>query len=185
MSDLRSRRWKLPVAVSLACVLATAGCSPRVSSQATGDATVTSLMRAALDLMERRTSALVEGAVPAPLLGPLASNAARASSSVIAQERSAIRELTVRRDVARQRGEAYTRATTVLTLQKATVSDSQIDLVVEELTTLTFKKVRGGEPDFTAFVTEREFHFVRDAAGWVLVSHGMMNQAPPAPMNEP
>lgn len=129
--------------------------------------------------------ALVEGAVPAPLLGPLASNAARASSSVIAQEQAAISELTVRREVARQRGEAYTSATTVLTLRKATVSDSQIDFIVTELTTLTYKKVFGDEPDFTAFKTEREFHFARAAAGWVLVSHGLTNPAPPAPINEP
>jgi hypothetical protein len=142
-------------------------------------------MIGALDLMERRTAALVEGAVPAPLVGPLASNAARASSSVIAQEQSAINELTVRRDVARQRGEAYTGATTVLTLQKAMVSDSQIDLIVTERTTLTYKKVVGDEPDFTAFQTEREFHFARDEAGWVLVSHGLTNPAPPVPINEP
>jgi hypothetical protein len=142
-------------------------------------------MSAALDLLERRTSALVEGAVPVPLLGPLASNAARASSAVIAQERAATRALTVFREKLRQAGEAYTRATTVLALQKATVSDSRIDLVVTEETTLAFKKVRGDEPDVTAFVSEREFHFVRDEAGWVLVSHGLTNRAPPLPVNEP
>jgi len=142
-------------------------------------------MGAALDLMERRTSALVEGAVPVPLLGPLGPNAARASSSVIAQEQAAIRALTVFRETLRQAGEAYTSATTVLTLKKATVAESRIDLIVTEETTLAFKKVRGDEPDVTAFVSEREFHFVRDEAGWVLVSHGLTNQAPPLPVNEP
>ena len=91
----------------------------------------------------------------------------------------------MRRDAARQRGEAYTSATTVLTLQKATVSDFQIDLVVTERTTLSYKKVVGGEPDVTAFQAEREFHFARDEAGWVLVSHGLTNPAPPVPINEP
>jgi hypothetical protein len=185
VADQRSRRWRLLVALAMACVLAAAGCSPGGSPQGKGDPTVTSLVSAALDLMERRTAALVEGAVPAPLIGPLASNAARASSSVIAQEQSAISELTVRRDVARQRGEAYTSATTVLTLREATVSDSRIDLIVTELTTLTYKKVFGGEPDVTAFQAEREFHFARDEAGWLLVSHGLTNPAPPAPINEP
>ena len=188
--DTRGRRWRLLVALALACILATAGCSPADSPQATsppatGDATVTSLMSAALDLMERRTSALVEGAVPLPLLGPLGPNSARASSVVIAQERAAIRALTVFRETLRQAGEAYTSATTVLALQKATVSDSRIDLIVTEETTLAFKKVRGDEPDVTAFVAEREFHFVRDEAGWVLVSHGLTNPAPPGPINEP
>lgn len=183
--DPRSRRWRLPAALALACVLATLSCSLGGSAQATGDPTVESLMMAALDLMERRTSALVERAVPAPLLGPLASNAARASSSVIAQERSAISELTMRRDALRQGGEAYTSARTVLTLQSATISQSQIDVVVVERTTLTYKKVVGDEPDFTAFVVERQFHFTRDAAGWVLVSHGLTDQAAPPPINEP
>ena len=67
----------------------------------------------------------------------------------------------------------------------ATVSDSRIDLLVTEETTLAFKKVRRDEPEVTAFVSEREFHFVRDEAGWVLVSHGLTNRAPPLPVNEP
>ncbi len=185
MSDPRSRRWSLPAALALAFILATPGYSLGGSPQATGGSTVESLMMAARDLIERRTSALVEGVVPTPLLGPLASDAARAVSSVVAQEQSALSELTKRRDVLRQVGEAYTSAKTVLTLQNATISQSQIDLFVTERTALTYKKVVGDEPDFTAFVAEREFHFVRDAAGWVLVSHGLTNQAPPVPINEP
>ncbi len=185
MPELRSGGWRLPVALALACVLVTTGCSPGGSPPATGDSTVESLTVAALDLMERRTSALVEGAVPVPLPGPLGANAARASSAVIAQEQAAIRVLTMRREALRQAGEAYTSATTVLTLEKATVSDSRIDLLVVERTTLTYKKIAGDEPDVTAFQTEREFHFARDAAGWVLVAHGLTDRTPPLPINEP
>jgi hypothetical protein len=140
---------------------------------------------AARELLERRTSALVEEAVPDPPDRPLGWGVARVSAVVVSQEQAAIRALTERREALRRAGEAYTRATVVLTLEQATVSDSQIDLVVSELTTLAYKKVRGNEPDVTAFKTEREFHFARDVEGWVLVAHALANPAGAAPINEP
>lgn len=159
VSRPRSRRWRLQAALALALILALPDFAFGAAPQGASGPTVDSLLVAAREFLERRTSALVEGAVPAPLLGPLASNAARASTSVMAHEKAATDELAARRDALSQVGVAYTSAKTVLTLQRATVTQDQIDLLVAETTALTFKKVRGDEPDFTAFVTEREFRF--------------------------
>jgi hypothetical protein len=174
-----------PSILALAVIVVAVGCSPGNPPPATGDPAVDALVAAARELLERRTSALVQGAVPEPPDHPLAAGAARASAAVVSHEQAAIRALTERREALRQAGEAYTGATIVLTLERATVSETQIDLAVSELTTLAYKKVTGGEPDVTAFKTEREFHFARDAEGWVLVAHGLANPAGPAPINEP
>ncbi|MER3462064.1 MAG: hypothetical protein C4342_03400, partial [Armatimonadota bacterium] len=109
----------------------------------------------------------------------------RASSAVAAGEQAAIRELLTRRDLLRQVGEAYTDAKTTVTLRSVEGTNDSVLLHVEERTTLTYAKLVGDEPDYTEFVTGRDFRFARDASGWVLQSQSLSSQEGPAPINEP
>jgi len=70
------RGWRSPSILVLAVIVVAVGCSPGSTPPATGDPTVQALMAAARELLERRTAALVEGAVSEPPVGPLGSGGA-------------------------------------------------------------------------------------------------------------
>lgn len=183
-----SRRLRFGVvAIAFALVGSVLAAGPAVAGPSKGpdDATVQALMAVARDLIERRTSALVDGTDASVLATPFVPSYGRASASVAATEDMTTAELLTRRDLLRKVGEAYTGAKSVLTLQGVEASRDSLVLDVEERTRLTYAKLLGDEPDYTEFVTDRRFTFTRDAAGWVLESQGLSSKEAPAPINEP
>ena len=180
-------RRKFAYAALLAALVMPVGASGAVAAapQVPDDTTVQAMLGGARELIERRTSALVEGSDAATLRAPFAPSFGRASAAVVAVEQSAAAELTTRRDLLRQLGEAYTSSESVLTIVAVQKGGNSVVLDVEERTRLTYAKIVGDEADYTEFVTPRRFTFARDASGWVLKSHGRSDTRGPAPMNEP
>jgi hypothetical protein len=59
-------------------------------------------------------------------------------------------------------------------------------VTVAEYTRLYFAGVRGDEPEFTAWIAEREFVFEKCAEGWILTSQRLLlDEDGIPPLNEP
>lgn len=107
------------------------------------------------------------------------------SMAVLSAEQMVLAELDARSRVLRNWGEAYTSSFTKLTLLHADIMGNTATLDVEEFSRLYYAKIRGDEPDYTAWVVQRRFVFINGAAGWELVSQQLLNNNGPAPANEP
>ncbi|MBT9147297.1 MAG: hypothetical protein DDT32_01051 [Syntrophomonadaceae bacterium] len=107
------------------------------------------------------------------------------SMAVFSAEQVALAELNARHRVLRDWGEAYTSSFTKLALLHADIMSDIATLDVEEFSKLYYAKIRGDEPDFTAWVVQRRFVFVNGEAGWELVSQQLLNNNGQAPVNEP
>ncbi|MBP3041711.1 amidase domain-containing protein [Bacillaceae bacterium Marseille-Q3522] len=107
------------------------------------------------------------------------------SKDLFVAENSAMAELSNRRDVLKQWGETYSHSITELTIQNTDIKDNVVVLDIEEYTKLFYKKVRGDEPEYTAWVSERQFVFEKGNSSWKLVSQKLLDDSGPAPINEP
>lgn len=148
------------------------------------DALISGFLSFADDLIERRTAAMIgtKKTTPESALG---NGMVYESTGMFAAEQTALAELNARRDVLREWGEAYTHSFTELTLQRADIKGGTATLDIEEFTKLYYAKIRGEEPDYTAWVAQRRFVFANGLAGWELVSYELLNGNGPAPVNEP
>jgi hypothetical protein len=134
--------------------------------------------------IERRTQTLVEAQKEISQLVVYNGNI-QETADVSVVEEWALAELNERRDALRQWGEAYTNHKTELTLKHADINMEKAELEVEEFTKLYYEKIRGDEPEYTAWVVNRKFIFEKGRNGWGLVSQKLLNDFGPAPINEP
>lgn len=134
--------------------------------------------------IERRTQTVIEAQKEISHL-VVYNGIIQESADVFFAEEWSLTELNERRDALRQWGEAYTHHETELTLKQADINKEMAKLDVEEFTKLYYEKIRGDEPEYTAWVVNRQFIFEKSRNGWVLVSQKLLNDFGPAPINEP
>jgi hypothetical protein len=184
------RRWvRRPFGaalVSLFLILGPAGqaAAARPAETAKVDAaTSAGLVDLARSYLSQRTAALAAGADPS--VASLGNQVASASESLLAQQRTAVAELRTSRDLLAEWGVAYPAGETVIRQHRLTVQGTVALLDVEEFTTLTYAKIKGDEPEYTAFAVDRQFTFaLRPDGRWVLDGERRLNDGP-APVNEP
>lgn len=136
------------------------------------------------DFLDRRTSVLTS---EMDTLLQLQSNdrLIQESTDVFTNEKTAIAELKDRRDVLEKWGEAYTHHTTEVKIKSKEIINEKIIIDVEEYTELYYKKLMGDEPEYTAWVSDRQFVFKQSPSGeWYLISQELVNPYGPAPINE-
>lgn len=147
---------------------------------------ISELLLFAEDFVERRNTKMV-GAMnrSQKSFGRLDNRTAYESVNKFAAEQTKLHELNVRRDLLREWGEAYTDSHTELTLLRVDIQDNMATLDVEEFSKLYYEKIRGDEPDYTAWVAQRRFVFLNGATGWELVSQELLNNSDLVPITEP
>ncbi|MEU9946330.1 amidase domain-containing protein [Streptomyces lavendulae] len=135
------------------------------------------------DVLSQRSEALVEDQGGHRNSGR---NATKGMSAQLAKdEDSALSSLKSRRTRLADLGEAYTKADTKVTVDKATVTGGKATVEVTEQTVLTYKKLRGDEPATTDFRTRYELKLTSKKGGaWELNSIKSQENGPVA-VNEP
>ena len=137
------------------------------------------------DFLDRRTSAMTEE-TDSILLLKSSNGQIKESEDIFSFEKTTLAELDTRRDVLKQWGEAYSHHITKINLKNKEMKNGAIVLDIEEYTELYYKKVTGEEPEYTAWVSERQFIFEKLPTGqWNLISQQLLNPNGPTPMNEP
>ncbi|MFJ3840752.1 amidase domain-containing protein [Streptomyces sp. NPDC054904] len=159
---------------------ASAGSGPEAADRAATDA----FARIADDVLSRRSEALVEeqqgrrGAAPG-------SSKAGLSVKFKKDEDTALSSLRSRKTRLAELGEAYSGADTRVTVERATVTGGRATVLVTEDTKLTYKKLRGDEPETTDFRTRYELKLTSKKGGrWELDSVKSQENGPVA-VNEP
>lgn len=172
----------LAVAVSGAThpMSASAAAAPSRLDQATTDG----LVAFAYEFVARRSSALVSDTKIGSLQDILANNTARESFAAASAERSRLAELTTRRDLLREWGEAYSGSTSKVTLHKASAVGRTATLEIEELGSLSYQRLSGSEPPDMQFSALRQFTFDHIDKMWELRSVELLGGGV-APPNEP
>ncbi|WP_260610569.1 amidase domain-containing protein [Streptomyces sp. WAC06614] len=159
---------------------ASAVSGPRTADRATSDA----FAHIADEVLSQRTQALVDGQQVRHGSGK-ANNKTRLSAELKKDQDAAIRSLQSRKTRLAELGEAYTAADTRVAVDKATVTGGKATVQVTEHTTLTYKKLRGDEPDNTDFRTRYELTLSsKKGGGWELTSIKSQDAGPVA-VNEP
>ncbi|MFD4633786.1 amidase domain-containing protein [Streptomyces sp. NPDC058284] len=172
-------------AVASGCLLAPsahadAGGVPRKADHRT----LAAFARIADDVLSRRTQALVEDRAGrgGPGAGAVTT---RMSGRLRTDEDAALRSLRARKKRLAQLGEAYTKADTRVVVDRATLTGSTATVQVTASSTLTYKKVREGGPQTTAFSTRQELKLAGTKdGGWQLTAITSRNQGPVA-VDEP
>lgn len=174
----RTRRRATVFGAAAASVVAGAALLPNWNAGAaiTDDPTVDARTRATFQrladaVFTDRTEALVEGgrSEPGKPLTDDFSGDVRLSSGTARKENAALTALDRRRDRLAQLGEEYSKGSTTVTLNATNVKGRKAKVAVTETTTLTYAKVRGGEPNTTGFQAHHELTFTADRHGnWQL-----------------
>ena len=197
MKNLKRKVLHKTVKRTIACIVSlvmiSMFCIP-VYAEETSENPPPELMEFVNTFMERRADVLIE---PIKDVSPLMIGSSqgigrfdgntvtvRESDKVFLDEETTLNELDARRDVLSQWDEEYDSYEKELTLLDATISEDSAILVVEEFSKLYYKKIHGDEPEYTAWVVEREFIFAKDSQGWTLLSQQLINELYPAPINE-
>ncbi|MBW8736497.1 MAG: amidase domain-containing protein [Streptomyces turgidiscabies] len=135
-----------------------------------------------------RTDALVDGA-PGALKKPLTkgfSGDVRLSAALARSENAALSSLDQRKGRLAALGEKYSKADTAVTLNSTRLHGTKAEAEVTETTTLTYKKVRGGEPGTTGFQAHHKLTFTADARGdWQLTGIRNTDTAAGVAVNQP
>ncbi|MEW2120231.1 amidase domain-containing protein [Streptomyces sp. NPDC005474] len=135
-----------------------------------------------------RTDALVDGA-PGARKKPLTkgfSGDVKLSAALARSENAALSSLEQRKDRLAALGEKYSKADTTVTLNSARLHGTKAEAEVTETTTLTYKKVRGGEPRNTGFQAHHKLTFTADARGdWQLTGIRNTDTAAGIAVNQP
>jgi hypothetical protein len=193
----RTRRRATILTAAAASVVAGAALLPNWSAGASTTAepevdagTKATFQRLADAVFTDRTNILVDkpGKGKKPLTDGFSGEVAL-SSGAARTEDSALDQLGDRKDRLARLGEKYSSASTSVTLDRTRVSGRKAVVAVTETTTLTYEKVRGGEPRTTGFQAHHELTFRADRRGdWRLTdiretdeSHLAVNQ-PAKPM---
>ncbi|MGW0537892.1 amidase domain-containing protein [Streptomyces sp. NPDC003032] len=142
--------------------------------------TVAAFARIADDVLSRRTEALVEDRAGRGGTGSGAATT-RMSGRLKKDEDAALRSLHARKARLAKLGEAYTKADTRVVVDRATITGTTATVQVTSSSTLTYKKVRGDEPDTTAFSTRQELKLAGSKdGGWKLTTISSRDNGPVA-----
>ncbi|MFG2748357.1 amidase domain-containing protein [Streptomyces xanthophaeus] len=165
---------------SMLAYSASAGTGPEAADRATSEA----FARIADDVLSERTQALVEDQPGRRQAGQTPAKT-RMSAQLKKDEEAAISSLRSRKTRLADLGEAYTGADTRVAVDRATVTGGKATVEVTEQTTLTYKKLRGDEPETTDFRTRYELKLTsKRGGGWELTSIKSRDTGPVA-INEP
>jgi hypothetical protein len=147
-------------------------------------ATADAFGRIADAVLTDRTAALVEGARPTRT-ALKASGGVRLAATQAESETDALTALHGTRSRLAALGEAYTGGHTKVTVDSTRLRGRTATVRVTESTTLTYAKVRGGEPATTGFTAHHQLTFTARPDGiWQLVRERLTDQGP-RPVNEP
>ncbi|MET8750765.1 amidase domain-containing protein [Streptomyces sp. NPDC059104] len=183
------KRFRLAAGAALTVGVVTAGLLASSASAESGPKaadrkTVDTFGRLASDVLSQRSDALVEDQGGHRNSGRNAAKS-RMSAQLAKDEDSALSSLKSRRTRLADLGEAYTKADTKVTVEKATVTGGKATVEVTEQTVLTYKKLRGDEPATTDFRTRYELKLTSKKGGaWELNSIKSQENGPVA-VNEP
>ncbi|WP_435862269.1 amidase domain-containing protein [Streptomyces lavendulae] len=183
------KRFRLAAGAALTVGVVTAGLLASSASAESGPKaadrkTVDTFGRMANDVLSQRSEALVEDQGGHRNSGRNATKG-RMSAQLAKDEDSALSSLKSRRTRLADLGEAYTKADTKVTVDKATVTGGKATVEVTEQTVLTYKKLRGDEPATTDFRTRYELRLTSKKGGaWELNSIKSQENGPVA-VNEP
>lgn len=183
------KRFRLAAGAALTVGVVTAGLLASSASAESGPKaadrkTVDAFGRMANDVLSQRSEALVEDQAGHRNSGRNATKS-RMSAQLAKDEDSALSSLKSRRTRLADLGEAYTKADTKVTVDKATVTGGKATVEVTEQTVLTYKKLRGDEPATTDFRTRYELKLTSKKGGaWELNSIKSQENGPVA-VNEP
>ncbi|REJ20812.1 MAG: hypothetical protein C6W54_19195 [Bacillaceae bacterium] len=137
------------------------------------------------DFLDRRTSSLTEAPKSHSLLKS-SNGMIQESEAIFKNEITALAELELRKDVLKDWGESYTHHITEVNINSVEAKDDTLVVDIEEYTELYYKKITGEEPEYTAFVSDRQFYFEKTPTGeWKLISQRLVNPYGPVPINEP
>jgi len=177
-----SRRFMLSSVVTVALF---AGVSaPAVAAPAAaGDDTV--LVAAAQEFLQHRADTLVTGRVTAHGVTSFAGGAVGTTDEIRSAESEASTALDERKQRLSTAGEQYTAARTEIISSQVTRRGAVVEVVVRELTTLDYARIRGDEPADTGFAAERTFRFSRAGGKWELASQRLTDEGGPLPVTEP
>ncbi|MFD3697050.1 amidase domain-containing protein [Streptomyces sp. NPDC058646] len=168
------------VSGSMLAYSASAGSGPEAADRATAD----TFARMADDVLSQRTQALVEDQAGKHGSGP-GGGKTRMADQLKKDEDAALQSLRSRKTRLAELGEAYTGADTRVVVDRATVTGGKATVQVTEQTTLTYKKLRGDEPETTDIGTRYELTLTSKRGGkWELVSIKSKDSGPVA-VNEP
>ncbi|CAM5687329.1 Amidase domain protein OS=Streptomyces lavendulae subsp. lavendulae OX=58340 GN=SLAV_34695 PE=4 SV=1 [Streptomyces lavendulae subsp. lavendulae] len=182
------KRFRLAAGAALTVGVVTAGLLASSASAESGPKaadrkTVDTFGRMANDVLSQRSEALVEDQGGHRNSGRNATKS-RMSAQLAKDEDSALSSLKSRRTRLADLGEAYTKADTKVTVDKATVTGGKATVEVTEQTVLTYKKLRGDEAT-TDFRTRYELKLTSKKGGaWELNSIKSQENGPVA-VNEP
>ena len=155
------------------------GGKPALTAAATG-----TFGRTADALLTGRTTALVE-ATPSGRTALKSAGGVRLTAAEARSETRALASLHGTRSRLASLGEAYTGSDTEVTVDSIRLRGRTATVQVTENTTLTYAKIRGDEPDTTAFVAHHELTFAARPDGtWQLTGEHLTDQGP-RPVNAP
>ncbi|MBF6055330.1 hypothetical protein AF335_08145 [Streptomyces eurocidicus] len=166
-------------AVLLPVSTANAVPAPRAADSATTK-TFASLADA---LLAKRTAALLDGrSARSKQTNP---GNIRLSAALARTEDSGLSTLRTRKARLASLGEAYTSGDTQVSVDMTSVKGGRATVRVTEVTTLTYKKIRGDEPSTTGFRAHHELNFTSSSKGkWELTGIRPTDSGP-SPINEP
>ncbi|MHA5051244.1 amidase domain-containing protein [Streptomyces sp. SD15] len=184
-----SRRCSTVTAVALSAVLlplsaAHAAGTPSPSALKVNKATTDAFGRMADAVFTDRTAALLVGSQPSrTALKP--TGGIQLSAALARTENTALTSLRGTRSRLAALGEAYTAADTKVTVDRTRVSGKRATAWVTETTTLTYKKIRGDEPDTTGFDAHHVLTFTAQSDGtWKLSAERSTDPGTPQ-VNQP
>ncbi|AXG78969.1 hypothetical protein DVK44_16110 [Streptomyces paludis] len=137
--------------------------------------------KAAGEVLERRTAALLDGeSTRGSADGPV-----HISTEAAAKEDSAVAKLSRFRDELAEAGEVYASADIETEVHSVTVSGATATVGITETTTLAYKGDRGAEPPSTAFQAKHTFVYDLGSDGtWSLISADPVDEGGPAAVNQ-
>ncbi|MEU9212524.1 amidase domain-containing protein [Streptomyces sp. NPDC048415] len=132
-----------------------------------------------------RTAALLDGSHPARTELKATTGGIRLSDALTRTQNTAVSSLHGTRSRLAALGEAYTAADTDVTVNRTRVRGQRATVWVTETTTLTYKKIRGDEPDTTGFRAHHVLTFAAQPDGtWKLTGERSTDRGP-RQVNEP
>ncbi|MER6443128.1 amidase domain-containing protein [Streptomyces sp. NPDC001185] len=187
----RSRSTVL-VAVALSAVLLPLSTAHAADAPVTVDrATADAFGRIADAVLTDRTDALLAPGTAAPRVAPgagvRAAGAGRVSltAALTRTEDAAVASLHGTRSRLAALGEAYTAADTEVTVDRTRVTGSRATAWVTETTVLTYRRIRGDEPDTTGFSAHHVLTFAARTDGTWQLSGLRPADRGPRQVNEP
>ncbi|MEU1783817.1 MULTISPECIES: amidase domain-containing protein [Streptomyces] len=148
-------------------------------------ATAESFGRIAGVVLTDRTAAIVDGKVRGHATPPSAEKA-HLSSAMARSEKSVVASLRQRKKELKALGEAYSAGNTRVAVDRTGIDGKKAVIRVTETTRLTYRKIRGDEPEDTGFQAHHELSFaVAGDGAWELTGIRALDEMPqinaPAP----